>query len=334
MKPLHFITGAVALVVLGSVFIVSNHHRPAAVESAPVPVTFAEPAPMQGPAKLPDALLPYTQPQTLTMPPPALIDAPPPQAIVPTSDPTNLARNPKQAYTPPRAVNLPLSVSILGDEDYKLGKPIMFTAILAGPVVEIQWKVKDREHKIPVAGLTAHDGGRNASFTGDVGRYTVTVAVGGENGAVDFWDHDFEIVPKEARSTDDVPPERLTETEGPQALQQPQQAPMVDLTTYIANLVNGSVQSPQRNTEAVGVGAAFRETANLIATNQYTGSDPSADVRKAAGLSLGQSVAYWSPFFNGIDALLANLKQAGHVRTNGDVGILFAEVGKVLVTAR
>lgn len=321
--PLWIISATVALTVLGSVYIVSRHHAPAAPAQVaqavePAPPTQAEPLKLQGP------------------PPVLSLDATSVTQTPGNSTPTNLTHNSRQTYTPPRAVNLPLSVSVLGDDEFKLGQPIMFTAVLAGPVVEIQWKVKNRDDKTPVSGLTAHDGGRNASFTGDVGRYTVTVAVGGENGAVDFWDHDFEVVPKERRSTDDVAstPSEAQALTAMEPEEPTHQQAVTDLTTYISNLVNGSVQSPTRNREAVAVGAAYRETANLISTNQYTGADPSADVRKAAALALGQSAAYWTPFFNGVDALIANLRQSGQLQTVGDIGIIYGEIGKVLATAR
>lgn len=328
--PLYVCLSIGALCVVASVWTISRHNAPRVEAAAPI-----EMAPPTQPA-MPEYLKQYTTPAGTT--PAQLQMRPETQVAEPIVPQTNLTHNPHQILTPQRVIALPLSVSILGQEEYTLGKPVMFTAVIAGPAVEVKWKIKNRETKMPVAGLTTLDGGRNASFTGDIGKYTVTSAVGGENGAVDFWDHDFEVVNKPGMSPNQPlalqqREEPMEEPEQPHVPQQPPQPQPVDLATYVGNLVNGTVQSPNRLAESVTIGAAFRETGNLIGTGQFAEGEPLTAVRRAAALSLGQSASYWEPFFNGVDALLANLRQNGQIKTLGDVGVVLKEVGNVLASA-
>ena len=226
----------------------------------------------------------------------------------------------------------PLSVNIFGPTKQSTADgPLRFSAVLTGDAARIKWRVRKIDVEVPIdsRGLTVTDSGRDCSFSGPSGYYMLGVAVASVDGDVDWWWHDFEIT-KDDVVVANTPPEQPAES--PDQAMAPAQ-PQENLASYISNLVNQSEQSPTRNTDAVSVGGCFRSVSNLIQTGQYTGSDPMADVRRQAQLALGNTAANWEPFFVGVDALLANLRQRGIAATTENVGAILGTVGNVLASA-
>ncbi len=271
-----------------------------------------------------------------------------PEYAQPVKSPLGLAVRNETAtvpYVPPTRTKQPLSVTILGPTKSAISDaPCRFSADVTGTVAGIKWKARRQDVTVPFdsRGLTVTDGGANVSFAGPVGIYTIGVAVSGLDGDVDWFWHDFEITADEASGTAQTPPPaNPPPAEQPQQpdhnagmVPAPPQQPQEDLNSYIAKLVNSSVQSPTRAADAVSVGGCFREIANLIQTGQYTGSDPMVDVRRQSQLALNATAGHWEPFFQGIDQLLASLKQRGVVSSTENVGAVLGHVGTVLSSAK
>lgn len=264
---------------------------------------------------------------------PLQLSAPPAQPVVVKPRPSDEAR----VVVPVKVAASPLSVNILGPTVQAIDDgPLRFSAVLTGQPAAIKWRVRKIDVEVPVdsRGLTITDNGVNASFSGPKGFYILGVAVAGTDGAVDWYWHDFEISegivmkpPEEPATTE---PEQPTATAEPSPPAQPQE----NIASYVSRLVNSSVQSPTRTADAVSVGGCFRAVAAQIQTGQYTGSDPMTDVRRQTQLALNTTAASWEPFFAGIDALLAHLRQRGLATTTENVGAILGEVGNVLASAR
>lgn len=243
-----------------------------------------------------------------------------------------------RVVVPVKVAASPLSVNILGPTVQAIDDgPLRFSAVLTGQPAAIKWRVRKIDVEVPVdsRGLTITDNGVNASFSGPKGFYIIGVAVAGADGAVDWYWHDFEIsdgiVMKQPEEPEPHEPEQpTTATTEPMPPAQPQE----NIASYVSRLVNSSVQSPTRAADAVSVGGCFRAVAAQIQTGQYTGSDPMTDVRRQAQLALNNTAASWEPFFAGIDALLAHLRQRGLATTTENVGVILGEVGNVLASAR
>jgi hypothetical protein len=203
--------------------------------------------------------------------------------------------------TPPLPIVEPLKLRIHGSPIIVRGVTNVYTAEIAGPAGNIEWKV------IPTTGGTLRPltDGHSAEFsTLNAGNVTIAVMVAGQGLQIASDQLDVEVVdftekpsPEEPPPSPDMPPPPPPSTNNPPPPPQPQQPQVVSMAEY----VNGAllnVVSPDRGAEARHIAGTISTIIGQLQTAQLPpDTDIPALIEQQASAALGDRANNWSNFF-------------------------------------